>query len=343
VVHVALGFLGAQRVQRLRVAGRAQRAMVSTWVSPRVNRPSRARAGRMPTSAPDGADLGPSRPSGRTPFVQDALAHGLLLRSAKAFLTSRRLRIMGLAKLLQDLGFQGIGGRLLLLGHGPARAKISATRCRSSSRHAGGDRLVDGTVMRRHTSNLGLPISARICFCRAMTGCMASCPTAGPPASCLRALVSARLDHQDGVGGAGHAQVEGAGSICGTVGLMTNSSSMKPTRTAPMGPSQGTSEIMRAARGADDGQDVQVEFWVGARAVTMTWTSLRIVLREERPQRAVDEAGREDGLVAGAALAALKKLPGMRPAAYRRSSKSTLSGKKSMPFARIRQIVSTRP
>jgi len=58
-----------------------------------------------------------------------------------------------------------------------------------------------------------------------------------------------------------------------------------------------------------------------------TWNSLRQTLRR-RAQRAVDEPAGEDGVLARAALAAEERA-GMRPAAYIRSSTSTVSGKKS--------------
>ncbi len=72
---------------------------------------------------------------------------------------------------------------------------------------------------------------------------------------------------------------------------MTNSPSMKPTRTAPIGPSHGMSEIVMAALAP---MMLRMSRWTSgsrARAVTMTCTSFMHPLGEERAQRPIDQAG----------------------------------------------------
>ena len=70
--------------------------------------------------------------------------------------------------------------------------------------------------------------------------------------------------------------------------------------------------------------------WSAPMTVPTTWTSLRKPVGEARAQRAVDQAAGEDGRVGGRP-SRRKNEPGILPAAYMRSSTSTVRGKKSMP------------
>ncbi len=119
-------------------------------------------------------------------------------------------------------------------------------------------------------------------------------------------------------------------SLCCSVGLKTNSSSISATRTAPTGPMNGSGEIISAAEAPlmhrmSCGTTMSAE-----RTVQITWTSLRkpfghsgrigrSIIRAVRIARSVGRPSR------------LKKPPGIFPAAYMRSSTSTVSGKKSAP------------
>ena len=111
---------------------------------------------------------------------------------------------------------------------------------------------------------------------------------------------------------------------------MTSSSSIRPTRTAPTGPRKGSEEIISAA----ETPLMQSVSWAVTRSaestVAMHCTSLRkpfgqsgrigrSVMRAVRIARSVGRPSR------------LKKPPGILPAAYMRSSTSTVSGKKSAP------------
>ena len=57
------------------------------------------------------------------------------------------------------------------------------------------------------------------------------------------------------------------------VGLMTNSPSMRPTRTAPIGPRNGISLIVRAADAAIVPRTSGLFSWSVERTVMTIWTS----------------------------------------------------------------------
>ena len=119
-------------------------------------------------------------------------------------------------------------------------------------------------------------------------------------------------------------------SLSRRVGLTTSSPSIRPTRTAPTGPRNGSGESISAA----DAPLMQRMSWAvtrsALRTVQITCTSLRkpfgqsgrigrSIIRAVRMARSVGRPSR------------LKKPPGILPAAYIRSSTSTVSGKKSAP------------
>ncbi len=119
-------------------------------------------------------------------------------------------------------------------------------------------------------------------------------------------------------------------SIAASVGLMTSSSSIRPMRTAPTGPRNGSGETISAAE-APLMQRMSCAVTRSAESVVQTTcTSLRkpfgqsgrigrSIMRAVRIARSVGRPSR------------LKKPPGILPAAYIRSSTSTVSGKKSAP------------
>ena len=112
------------------------------------------------------------------------------------------------------------------------------------------------------------------------------------------------------------------------LGKATHWPSMSETRTAPIGPEKGRPEICVEA---DAALIARTSYWWSgwtASTVMTTWTSLR------RPFLKVGRSGRS--MRRQVRMASVpgrpsrrKKLPGMRPAAYMRSSTSTVRGKKS--------------
>jgi hypothetical protein len=138
-------------------------------------------------------------------------------------------------------------------------------------------------------------------------GCMASWPwriasrTTSSGTSMLAPASTMRMASR----GAGQAQVE---QRCVpswlAVGLKTRLRPRSPTRTAPMGPRKGMSEMVRAAE-APMMPRMSSKFSPSAEsAVTTTWTSLRNPLGEEGADRPVNQACRQDGLFSGPAFPA---------------------------------------
>src|SRR5215204_321431 len=119
-------------------------------------------------------------------------------------------------------------------------------------------------------------------------------------------------------------------SLSWSVGLITNSPSIWPMRTAPTGPMKGSGEIISAAE-APLMQRMSCGVTRSAdRTVQMTCTSLRKPFGQSgRIGRSIIRAVSVARSVARPSR--LKKPPGILPAAYARSSTSTVSGKKSAP------------
>ena len=119
-------------------------------------------------------------------------------------------------------------------------------------------------------------------------------------------------------------------SVSCSVGLTTSLPSISPIRTAPTGPAKGRGETISAAE-APLMQRMSCGVTRSAeRTVQITCTSFRkpfgqrgrigrSIMRAVRIARSVGRPSR------------LKKPPGIFPAAYIRSSTSTVSGKKSAP------------
>ena len=119
-------------------------------------------------------------------------------------------------------------------------------------------------------------------------------------------------------------------SSSGIVGLITNSPAMRPTRMAAIGPWNGISLIVRAAEAAMVPRMSGSFSWSVERTVMTHWTSSlypsgksgRIGRSVSRQARIAASDGRDSRLM---------NPPGILPAAYIRSSKSIVSGKKSRP------------
>ncbi len=105
---------------------------------------------------------------------------------------------------------------------------------------------------------------------------------------------------------------------------------MRPTRTAPTGPRNGSGEIISAADAPLMHRMSCAVTRSAESTVQMTCTSLRKPLGQSgRIGRSIMRAVRIARSVGRPSR--LKKPPGILPAAYIRSSTSTVSGKKSAP------------
>ena len=122
----------------------------------------------------------------------------------------------------------------------------------------------------------------------------------------LGEFISTGFDHQDGIGGAGHAQVEGAGRHLrdGWVDdelAVDETHTHRADRTFP----RDIRDHNRRA-GANDAQDVQVDLGITRERGHDNLHLVHHPLREERAQGAIDQTANQDRLVAGPALTALE-------------------------------------
>ena len=79
-------------------------------------------------------------------------------------------------------------------------------------------------------------------------------------------------------------------SMSGIDGLTTSSPSMRPMRTAPIGPRKGSGEIIERRRGAVDREDVVRVHAVDRQRGADDLHLVPVALRPQRPDRAVDHA-----------------------------------------------------
>ena len=117
-------------------------------------------------------------------------------------------------------------------------------------------------------------------------------------------------------------------SSCSTVGNATQVPSISATRTPPTGPENGIPEICVDADAALIASTSYRSLGSRLRMVTTTWISLR------RPEMKVGRSGlsisRQVRIASVEGRPSRRKNePGMRPAAYIRSSTSIVNGKKS--------------
>src|SRR5579883_1090260 len=109
-------------------------------------------------------------------------------------------------------------------------------------------------------------------------------------------------------------------------------------RTAPIGPSKGMPEIMRAADAALIASTSWGFSWSAPNTVPTTWTSFRNPLGNEG--RSGRSMSRQVKMAWSDARPSRRKNdPGIFPAAYARSSMSTVRGKKSVPSRTERAAV----
>ena len=109
-------------------------------------------------------------------------------------------------------------------------------------------------------------------------------------------------------------------------------------RTAPMGPSKGMPDSIRAAEAVLMARTSWGLTWSAAKIVPTTWTSLRNPSGNDgRRGRSMRRQVRMAWSVARPSRR--KNEPGILPAAYIRSSMSTVRGKKSAPSRTPRDAV----
>ena len=117
---------------------------------------------------------------------------------------------------------------------------------------------------------------------------------------------------------------------CDSSGLMTSWSLMYPTRTAPTGPAKGISDIHKAAEAPTMPRISESFSWSADSTVITICTSLRYPLGK-RGRRGRSARRQARIACSEARPSRLINPPGILPAAYIRSSTSTVKGKKSMP------------
>ena len=187
---------------------------------------------------------------------------------------------------------------------------------------------IDGS---RYGRRFALPTAARSCSWMSTIGASERCPnriasamtSSGrilTPASTI--MMASRVPETT--------RSSSDSASCEMVGLRTNSPPIRPTRTAAIGPWNGISLIVRAADAAIVPRMSGSFSWSVDMTVITTWTSsLYPSGNSGRIGRSVRRAARIAPSEARASR--LMKPPGILPAAYIRSSKSTVSGKKSRP------------
>ena len=117
-------------------------------------------------------------------------------------------------------------------------------------------------------------------------------------------LAGEALDHGDGRARAGHDQVEVAlFQLRSASASATNSPSMRPTRTRPVGCRNGICETCRAALAPIMRQHVGIVLAVGGQGAGHDLHFVDVAGGEERADGAIDQAGGEDFLGGGPAFA----------------------------------------
>ena len=135
-----------------------------------------------------------------------------------------------------------------------------------------------------------------------MTGWKCWWPNITASSICFSELLGLRLDHHHGVVRAGDDEVEVAVGHLVEQRVQHDSPSMKPTRAAPIGPRNGTPEMVSAAEAAIIADDVGVVLHVVRQHGD---DDLHLVLEafdEQRADRPVDEAGGQRLLLGGPAF-----------------------------------------
>ena len=180
-------------------------------------------------------------------------------------------------------------------------------------------------------TRFSLPTLARSSSCRATSALIAPCPNSmasailssvirfAPASTIMIALTVPETTKSRSLS-----------LSCSKVGLMTKAPFTMPTRTAPIGPRNGISEIVSAAEAASVPRMSGSFSWSALSTVITTCTSsLYPSGKSGRIGRSVRRA--ESVAFSEARPSRLMYPPGIFPAAYMRSSNSIVSGKKSRP------------
>ena len=299
VVHVALGLFRGQGVQLLGFARGAQRGNGQHLRLAAGEQAGAVHARQHAGHATDGPDLGGLAAIGAHALVEDLLAHarfehriegaaqlGLvealvqLLTHLDAQLVQGRaaffFQVAGLQDAVHTLADQRLHSGLdLIFGLGSGELELGlADLLAHALLH--GDKVLDAGVgelerLQHHV---------------------------------LRHLVGAGLDHQDRVGRAGHAQVQGAGLHLGRRGVgheaaVDVANAHRAHGAVPRYVADGQRD-----RGRVDGQHVQQVLAVGGQRSDDDLHLVAHALGEERAQRPVGQARGQDGALGGPALAA---------------------------------------
>ena len=218
--------------------------VTSAWVSPRVNSAEPWVRGSRLDLAGDGADLVGGAAVDAAAGVEHQLAQVLLLGLAEDLLD------LGLA--LGELGLERLDGlglglverrvALELLADGHGRLDLALARAPTRALRAPDRRPA------AMNSRFGLPTAARSFSCRSMSGCAALCAnisasTMTSSATCCAPPSTITMASRLAATIRSSSEV----SRWATVGLTTNSPSMRPTRTPANGPAQGMSDRCSAA------------------------------------------------------------------------------------------------
>ena len=161
------------------------------------------------------------------------------------------------------------------------------------------------SVLLRRPRAWACPPSCRSCFCRAQICLMTAWPSVRARHHLgLGELLGPRLDHHDGVLGAGHEQVELA------LGAQVRGGGVHDALPVPVAhPHRGHRVVegdvgdVEGGGGAGDGQGVGVVLHVRGEQQADHLGLAGVALREERPQRPVDHARGQDLLLVRPALA----------------------------------------
>ncbi len=116
-------------------------------------------------------------------------------------------------------------------------------------------------------------------------------------------------------------------SSCWNVGLSTQLSCMRPTRTAAIGPCNGIFDAFERERGRDEREHVGVVLLIRRDDVDEDLDFVLEAFGEERADRAVDDAAAERSRGRCGRPSRLMKPPGILPAAYVFSWYSTGAGR----------------
>ncbi len=304
VVHVALGLFRSQRVQPLYLArgaqgGNAHRLSLTPGKEPRSVRP-----GQEPCESPDVADLVGLAAIGPLTFFQDQ-SPGFGLEHVTEYL----LDILGIDRLIlgkgaQDLVFQGIRRHISLflahrlddqLGHPVADAVDDPFLVPFFD---GGDGVVGVLGFADLGSHLLLKGNQRL---HRLVPHLERLDD-----DFFLDLLGARLHHQDGVFGAGHAQIQAA--LLQLVGRGVDDELVLEQADAAGGDRSLKGDIRdgQGRRCADDGRDIQIVLAIGRQGGDDDLNVIAIVLGKERSQGTVDQAHGEDSCFAGAPFPAEK-------------------------------------